>query len=223
MASASAFLGPDMQLNPAAFDSFLFGIGQKLEWRRSYACACVNPTSGSPDAKHQLCMGKGRLWDDALPTVAGVASQKVMAEWMQSGMYESGDMILSVPQNSSMYAAGQFDRIVMKNGTDVFSMPLTRGSPGERLLFQVESVQRCFWLHPTTREVIEGGLPVISSTGVPSWPDGGAPPDGYVYSLTGNKFTEYFIFQQLMSDRGEHQGARLPKRVVARVWDLFGR
>jgi hypothetical protein len=212
-----------MQLNPAAFDSFLRGIGQKLEWRRSYACACVSPASGAPDPKHALCAGKGRIWEAAVPTVAGVASQSVTAEWMQSGQYETGDMVLSIPQASAMYNAGQFDRILMKNSTDTFSMPMTHGAPTERLLFSVQNIQRVFWLHPTTRLIVEGGIPVVSATGTLTWPNGGEPPPGFVYSLTGNKYDEYFIFGAYLSDRGEHQGARLPKKVVARKWDLFGR
>ena len=212
-----------MRLNPAAFDSHLNSIGQSLEWRRSYSCACINPSSGLPDPKHQLCMGKGRIWDPQVPTVAGVASQKVQAEWMQGGMYETGDMVLSIPQNSAMYEAGQFDRVVMKNGTDVFSMSLTRGSANERLLFQVVDIDRVFWLDSQTRGIVEGKPPVVSDNGVLSWPDGGSPPDAFVYSMTGRKFTEYFVYQNYLSDRGMHQGARLPKRVVLRKWDLFGR
>jgi hypothetical protein len=212
-----------MRLNPAAFDAHLNNIGQSLEWRRSYSCACISPSSGLADPKHQLCMGKGRIWDASLPTVAGVASQKVQAEWMQGGMYESGDMVLSIPQTSVMYDAGQFDRVLMKNSTDVFSISLTRGASNERLLFNVVDVQRVFWLHPQTREIVDGVAPVVSSTGVLTWPGNDGPPDGFVYSMTGRKFTEYFVYQQYLSDRGEHQGARLPKRLILRKWDLFGR
>jgi hypothetical protein len=56
-----------------------------------------------------------------------------------------------------------------------------------------------------------------------SWPNGGGPPIGVTYSLTGTKFDEYFIFLNLPSDRNEHEGARLPKKVTLRKWDLFGR
>lgn len=215
-----------MRLNPVAFDSFLGrgGVGQNMEWRRSFACACVSPSSGAPDPKHALCSGKGRIWIDAVATVVGVASQTVTAEWMASGMYETGDMVLSIPQQSAMYNAGQFDRVLMKNSTDVFSMPMTRGAANERLLFAVKDIERVFWLHPTTRLIVEGGIPLVSDTGTLTWPGGiGEPPPGQVYSLTGNKYDEYFIYGGYLSDRAEHQGARLPKKVVARKWDLFGR
>lgn len=213
-----------MQFNPAAFDSFLAGVGQSVLWRRSYACACVSPSSGQPDPKHALCGGKGRLWDPPVATVTGIARQQVVAEWIQTGQYETGDMVLSIPQNSPLWDAGQFDRVTMLNSTDVFSLPMQRGAPSERLLFPVQSVTRCFWLHPTTRVVVEGSVPVIDANGVPTWPSGvGEPPPASTYSLSGTKFDEYFIFGAFPSDRNQHQGMRLPKRVIARKWDLFGR
>lgn len=213
-----------MQFNSAAFDSFLGGIGQRITWRRAYACACVNPDSGAPDHKHQLCMGKGRIWDPAIETVVGVASQQVTAQWAKLGQYETGDAVLSVPQNSPAWNAGQYDRIMMLNSTDPFSLALRRGAPSERIMFKVATVERCFWLDPTTRLIVEGPLPVVDANGNPSWPGGlGEPPAGTSYSLTGSKFDEYFIYGPYPGDRNQHSGMRLPKRVVARKWDLFGR
>lgn len=213
-----------MRFNAGQFDSFLNNIGQEVKWRRSYSCACANIDSGAPDPKHALCNGKGRLWLDPVLTVTGVASQNATQEWAKSGNYETGDMVMSVPQNSPMWdAIGQFDRILMLNSNDVFSQPLRRGAPSERLIFTVQSVSRCFWLDPIARTVVEGGIPVIDDNGNPSWPDGGQPPDGYTYSLTGQKYDEYFIYMKYPSDRNEHAGMRLPKRIVARKWDLFGR
>lgn len=214
-----------MKFNPARFDSFLTGIGQEVKWRRSYACACVSLDSGAPDPKHSLCQGKGRVWDAPIKTVTGIASQNVQLEWQNSGLYESGDMVLSIPQSSPLWDAGQYDRILLLNSTDVFSQPFTRGAPNERLLFTPARFTRCFWLHPQNQnQIVEGGLPVVDGSGHLSWPGGvGEPPPGTKYSLTGEKFDEYFVFLSLPSDRNEHSGMRLPKRVTARKWDLFGR
>lgn len=214
-----------MQFNPAAFDTFLAGIGQQVEWRQAFTCACVNPSSGSPDPKHQLCSGKGRLWQPPVLTVTGIARQETLAEWKTSGLYENGDMVLSIPQASPLWNAGQFDRILMLNSTDVFSQPMTRGAPNERLLFRVQAFMRCFWLNPANRnEIVDGSLPVVDANGNLSWPGGvGAPPMGTVYSLTGTKYDEYFVFSSWPSDRNQHQGVRLPKRVVVRKWDLLAR
>lgn len=212
-----------MRFNSSAFDRFLVDIGQDVQWRRSFSCACVNLASGQPDPKHALCSGKGRIWEPPITTVTGVASQKVQMQWAQMGQWEQGDMVLSIPQVSPLWNAGQYDRVTSMNSTDVFSQPLVRGAPTERLIFAVASVTRCFWLHPQTRVIVEGGLPVVSATGTLSWPNGGEPPPGMTYSLTGTKHAEYFIWGEMTSDRNQHSGMALPRRVVARKWDLFGR
>jgi hypothetical protein len=213
-----------MRFKAAAFDRHLENIGQQLQWRRSFACACVNPQSGAPDPKHALCSGKGRIWDAPVSTVAGVASQKVQMQWAQMGLWEAGDMVLSIPQSSPMWDAGPYDRVTSINASDVFSQPLVRGHPAERLNFKVASVTRCFWLHPITRAVVDGGIPVIGVDGRPSWPGGvSEPPPGASYSLTGTKHPEYFVWGDFPSDRNQHSGMRLPKRVVVRNFDLFSR
>ena len=212
-----------MRFNPKRFDRHLKNIGQQVAWRRAFACACVNPASGAPDPKHTLCGGKGRFWADPVDTVVGIAKQVVTPEMAALGIWDSGDMVMTVPQESPMWAeAGKFDRVVLRNSTDVFSQPLTRGGVNEKLIFPVASVSRCFWLHPTTRMPVDGALPVIVN-GVPTWPNGGEPPPGVTYSLTGQKFDEYFILDSLPSDRNEHSGMQLPKRISLRKFDLFGR
>ena len=110
------------------------------------------------------------------------------------------------------------------NSTDVFSQPFTHGSPTEKIIFFVASVERCFWLDPATRQIVEGGIPVVAPDGTLSWPGGvGEPPPATTYSLTGTRYDEYYVLDQLPSDRNEHSGMTLPKRVVMRKFDLFGR
>lgn len=213
-----------MRFKQGQFDRHLVNIGQQIVWRRAYACSCVNPASGNPDPKHAVCAGKGRIWADGVQSVVGIVRQETVAEWVQSGLYESGDMVLSIPQNSPMWdGSGQFDRVLMLNSDDVFSMPLMRGGPVERLLFQPVRIDRVFWFSPSDRNtLVEGPHPVVDAAGNLSWPNGG-PPLGVSYSITGLKHTEYFIFGKFPSDRNQHAGMRLPKRVIARKWDLFGR
>lgn len=214
-----------MRLDPGAFNRFLSHIGQEVAWRRSYSCACLNHASGQPDPKHALCGGKGRIWDAPVKTVVGVASQATLAQWAKFGQWESGDAIVSVPESSPLYDAAQFDRVVMLNSTDTFSQPLTRGAPSEVLKFAIAKLNRVFWLNPLDRnQIVEGAIPVVDSNGDLSWAGGiGEPPAGATYSITGDKYTEYFVFNNLSSDRGEHSGARLPKKIVLRRFDLFSR
>lgn len=212
-----------MRFNPGAFDDFLTGIGQRVLWRRSYACVCVNPASGQPDPKHALCGGKGRIWDDPVETVTGIASQKVQIQWAQLGMWEAGDMVLSIPQISPLWDAGQFDRVTALDSTDAFSQPLVRGTASERLIFPVASTTRCFWQDKATGRIVDGGLPQVGADGRLSWPSGGEPLPGTTYSLSGTKFSEYYVWGELPSDRNQHSGMRLPRRVVVRKFDLFSR
>lgn len=214
-----------MRLSPGRFNKWIANIGQRCTWRRSYACACVNPASGAPDPKHVLCAGKGRIWNDPIETVCGVSKQDVTPELIAAGLFDSGDLQLTIPSSSPMWAgAGRFDRVVLLNSTDVFSQPFTRGAPNEKIIFTWEKIDRCFWLHPVSRTVVEGGIPVVAANGTLSWPGGvGEPPPGVTYSLTGTRFDEYYCLDNLPSDRNEHSGATLPKRVVMRKFDLFGR
>lgn len=130
-------------------------------------------------------------------------------------------MVVSIPENSPMYEMGQFDRVINRNSTDHFSLPLVRGDESERLHFPVEKIDRVFWLD-AGGAIVDGGIPTVGPDGTLTWASG-APPLGATYSVSGKKFNEFFCWGPYPSNRNEHQGARLPKRVVLRKFDLFGR
>lgn len=211
-----------MKFSRVAFNRHLNNMGQKVLWRQSFACSCMDPTNGAPDPKCKLCVGKGRIWEPPVETVTGIASQKTVVQWANLGLYEAGDMVLSIPENSPLWDAGQFDRVTMLNGTDVFSMALIHGAPSERLSFVPQAITRVFWKHPQTGAMVKGGIPTVGASGRLTWTTG-EPPAGVGYSISGTRNSEYFMLGELPSNRNEHQGMRLPKRVVLRKWDLFGR
>lgn len=211
-----------MRLNPAAFNAHLANMGQQVTWRKSHQCPCISPTSGASRPGCPVCGGRGRFWDAPVAGVIGVASQGTLKKWAAMGRYEAGDAVVAVPENSPAYDAGQYDRIAMLNSTDRFSMPLIRGAPTERLFFQVQSIDRVFWLTNGGAPLIDGGIPEVDAHGALSW-GANAPPEGTTYTIEGSKFSEYFVFDSMPSDRNEHSGARLPRRIVLRNFDLFGR
>ncbi len=213
-----------MRFNPVHFDRFLSGnIGQEVIWRQSFSCACLNPDTGSPNPKHALCGGKGRLWAEGKKTTIGIAKQDVDDKLVELGHFEAGDMIAVIPANSPAWAAGEWDRIQMLNGTDVFSQPMKRGSPTEKFIVKVKSVSRVFWLD-NAGQIVEGGIPVVAADGTLSWPGGvGEPPPGAQYSISGEKYTEYYIYGHFPSDRNQHKGMKLPKRCILRKFDVFNR
>lgn len=212
-----------MRFNQNRFNRHIANIGQQIKWRPAFACSCVNPTSGAPDPKCTLCRKKGRIWGAAQDTVCGLTKQDTQAEWANSGMYEAGDLVVTIPENSPMWDSGQFDRVTMLNATDRFSQPLTRGSATDDLsLFAVKSIDRVFWKHPQTQALIEGGIPTVAPDGTLTWADR-EPPMGTSYSITGWKYSEYFYWGDFPSSRNMHSGMRLPKRVVLRRWALLDR
>lgn len=210
-----------MRFNSAAFNNHLANIGQKCIWQRSYTCPCINPNSGSPSPSCPRCGGRGKFWIEGVPTVVGIASQKVQQNWAKLGLWESGDSVVSVPEDSPMYEIGQGDRVLMMNGTDRFSVPLIRGAPNEFMRLPVEKIERVFWFDTNSREV-EGSIPTIGANGALIF-GANAPPLGKTYTLTGTRYAEYYCYQNFPSDRNQHQGMRLPKLVVMRHFDLFGR
>jgi hypothetical protein len=210
-----------VQLNPAAFDAWMANIGQSFTWFKAYACPCINPTSGAANPKCQVCFGRGRFWPAGVPAIAGVGSQKVQQAWQQFGLFQTGDTVLTVPQNSPLYDAGQFDRIMALNASEQFSLNLLAGT-NDRLFMAVIAVSRVFWLNAGLTAVIEGAIPTVTA-GALTWPNGGGPPEGTTYSVSGTQTQEFFVFMDYPANRNEHQGLRLPKRIVARRFDLFGR
>lgn len=214
-----------MQFSRQAFNTHIGNMGQDVLWMRSWACPCLNPASGSPKPSCPICVGRGRLWDAPVEMVMGIASQKTQIKWAQMGMWEHGDMVVVIPENCPAWdEGGQFDRIVTKNGKDGFSNVLVRGSQTERIRMPINSITRCFWIDPANpARIIEGGIPAWDESGRLSWPDGGEPPLGQQYSISGDRFSEYFMLDGFPDDRNQHRGMRLPKRVVLRKWDLYGR
>lgn len=212
-----------MRLNPAAFDAFLAGnIGQGFLWRKAFRCPCFNPNSGAAKPNCPQCSGKGVLWNAGVTAAAGAAGQQVQRQWAQFGQWQNGDLVVTVPESSPMYEAGEFDRATMQNATEYFSLQLTSGAPNERVHLPVQRFTRVFWLDANSN-IVEGAVfPTVGANGVLTWPSGG-PPAGTQYSLTGTAFVEYFVWGNYPQNRNEHFGARLPKRIVLRRFDLFGR
>lgn len=209
-----------MRFSTALFNAHLDDMGQNFLWRKASMCPCINPQSGAAKHNCPLCSGKGRSWSPPVQAKAGMASQRVLRAWAQFGQWESGDTVLSVPENSPLYDAGQFDRVTMLNATDRFNVVLTRGS-NDKLHFPVRAIDRVYWIGASDT-VVEGGIPLINSAGNFDWPDN-APPTGTQYSVSGERFAEYFMWDDMPGDRNHHYGERLPRKLVLRKFDLFGR
>jgi hypothetical protein len=209
-----------MEFSVEWFNDHLATMGQDFLWRKASMCPCVNPHSGAAKPNCPICNGKGRRWTIPLSVKAGLASEKILRQWAQFGRFEAGDAVLSVPENSPLYEAGQFDRVIMLNATDQFSLVLVRGQ-NDRISFPVQNIDQVYWI-VSGNTIVEGDIPIVDSNGQLSWASG-SPSAGIQYSISGTRYSEHFVWDELPSDRKHHYGARLPRKLVVRRFDLFGR
>lgn len=210
-----------MRLSPTRFNRFIAHIGQTMRWRRAFACPCTNAYSGAARADCPVCSGKGRTWAGPLSGRAGVSGLQIQQHWAKFGTPELGDVVITVPSDSALYAMGQFDRVTFSDSSQPFSITLTRGD-GDVIDREVAGIDRVFWLAPDGESIVEGGIPTVAADGSLSWEEG-EPPMGVEFSITGRRRPEYFVFDNFPQDRAHHHGASLPRRVVLRVFDLYGR
>ena len=211
-----------MQLSPANFNRHLNSIGQQFIWRKAYGCPCVDPNTGGALPSCQHCFGKGRIWDaDVTPGVAGIVGRNNFKKYADFGVFDPSDTMLSIPSDSPLYSIGQFDRVSAVNRTEPFDINLIYGV-NDKIQYTVVSIDRISWIGANGALVI-GQIPTISDNGVIQWDSANTPPEMASYSVSGRWHPEYFVYIDLPFDRPFHHGAALPRRVVLRRFDLFGR
>ena len=92
-------------LSAVRFNRMINQMGQSVGWRRAYDCPCRDGYSGAARPGCPQCDGKGVIWGSEVLGTAAVAGQKVQQSWAKLGMYEAGDMVLTLPSES--YLADQ--------------------------------------------------------------------------------------------------------------------
>lgn len=211
-----------IRLNPRAFNSFLNRIGQRFAYRTSAACPCIDRSTGAPRHDCAQCDGIGWTWGDPVTGISGIAGQKIQRQWADFGIWEPGDVVLSIPSDSPMYAMGAYDRVIMLDSTEAFRITRRRGVDDIRP-FPVASIDRVFWLD-ANENAVEAIPPTVSlSYELNFGASSTSLLNGQQYSMSGRKHPEFFLFQDLAQDRSHHLGKDLPRRVVLRRFDLFGR
>ncbi|MBT3196983.1 MAG: hypothetical protein HN842_05230 [Gammaproteobacteria bacterium] len=208
-----------MRFSPRKFNNMINNVAQNVSWRKAYACPCVNPQSSAADPECRHCGGKGNIWDDAVDGTAALTERDTLRQWKEFGQMDAGDLVLVLASDSALYEIGRSDRVVMQDRTEPFSINLLSGRR-DQLRLPVVSIDRLFWLLPNG-DISDGEIPKILDNGIieHEFP----PPIGTTYSVTGRQHPEYFVWMSLPTDRPHHKGSRLPRRVVLRKWDLYGR
>jgi hypothetical protein len=208
-----------MHLDPTAFNTLLADMGQQVQWRRAHACPCRDERSGAARPGCSVCYGLGHYWSDSVDCGLALTGQRVQAEWAKLGLYESGDVVVSLPSDSPAYALGPFDRVTFTQSSVPDSVVLR---DGDRVREPVVAVDKATYFNGDTLTEITPP-PSIAASGLPVYTGGTAPPDGAQVALTLRRHPEYFALQEFPQDRAHHGGKPLPRRVVLRKFDLFGR
>lgn len=208
-----------MRLSPARHNRFLAKMGQAATWRVAHDCPCRTEHSGAAAYDCPACGGIGHLWDAAVATQVALTGLKQQRMWADFGAWISGDVVLSLASDQPIYAAGEFDRIVLTDSTQPFSTTRTHGL-ADTLDKSVSAISRVFWLDNAA--TVEGKAPAVAADGGLSWVSG-EPPAGAQYTITGREHPQYFVYTDLPRDRAHHGGLSLPRLVVARSFNVFGR
>lgn len=209
--------------NLSRLNTMLHQMGQTVQWLPANACPCRAAHSGAADPSCPVCLGKGWVWDGVITTSVGLTGQQIQRRWAEMGMYEAGDVVVSIPGDATIQAIGEFDRVQFVQSSEPFSMVIhpDRVLP---LPFTLIALDRATVIR-------DGGLVDLPLPGVdataesPFWwagsDDDNRPAAGESWTLTGRRIPEYFVYGNFPQDRAHEQGRALPRRVVLRKFDLF--
>lgn len=209
-----------MELLASDFNELLAGIGQRCEWRRSFACPCGSNASGSGAADKTCphCTGFGHLWEDPIESVVGKTGSDVRKKWAQFGQYDDGDTVVTIGSDQAAYGIAAFDRVLMLDQTEPFSMKLVPGV-NTRITFPILSVEKVLVIG-ADGSLKSLGLPDVNQLGQLVWPTGKPLT---AYSITGRRPVEFYAWTNQPFDRPHELGEPLPRRIVLRRFDLYGR
>ncbi len=206
-----------MKFSPTKFNRLINNLGQTVEWRKADKCPCRSE-DGVPVTNCAHCRGSGYIWASPVTCVLAQSGQKVQRVWANFGLWEDGDTVVTLPSDSAAYAMGEFDRVKMMNSTIPFSITMDHAAI-DYIPFSVAYIDRTFWINDQDN-IVEGTIPTISAN-ILTWVS--APPIGEQITISGRKHPEYFSVGEFPQDRAHHGGLTLPRRVVLRSFDLYGK
>lgn len=232
---------PSLQLHGDKFEIMIYRRGRSVRWQEAVICSCWDNQSGNPAFDCKACRGIGYTYSDPYDGIALVMSVTSEKEYQESGTFEAGDAVMTVPKRypvilpdgsrdetsftpNPMFDIGMYDLVTLLDDDYKTSEVLTkgierRGIPPDTLLNQsvtnVKAVRKVDSLTGTNISYTEGSDFEVQQNKI-VW-IGNQPADGDNYSVVYFHRPVYRVFATLPKPR--HQDKQdLPRYVALRYY-----
>jgi len=211
-----------MRLNPTAFNTFINKIGQDVLWRKSLRCPCRNKRSGSPNPDCLVCYGLGYTYESPVSGIIGTSGMSIQRAWSSMGLYESGDQVITIGNDSPLYGVSNGDRVLLINSSIPFEVNLDHTGT-EIFPYSFESIQsiaKVFWISGSSYAY--STIAINSTTNRVEW-TANEPSINTQYTVLGRRNPEYYAYMDYPVDRSHFHGLPLPRRIVLRNYEVARR
>lgn len=230
---------PQVKLHVDKYENMIFRRGRPVRWQEAIICSCWNTQTGQPLFSCEACHGTGYMYGPPYDGIALVMSITAEKEFLESGVFEAGDAVMTVPKrypvqlpnglfdntrftDNPMYEIGMYDLVTLLDDEVKSSEVLTRGTsfhgkPADTLANpEITRIKRIQQVDSVTGEVTiytEGQDFQLNNNQI-EW-IGNQPAMGTNYSVTYLHRPVYSVFTTLPKPR--HQdGQDLPRYVALR-------
>ena len=208
-----------MGFNVNQLDQMLNNLGQDATWELAEVCPCKSTRTGGANVTCQVCNGNGLVWNVAIQCRVALEAMSSQREFAMLGMWEKGDIMISLPTDSAAYGAGEWDRFTLLNSTLRIDQVLMKGTNDTLKYSAIVSIESLWAIVAGMRTDFTQGIHFTLNGNVITWL--GTPiPIGTQYSVLYVTHPQYFCYRDLVMDR-QHGSQNLPRKVHARLMELF--
>jgi hypothetical protein len=234
---------PTLQIHGDKFEIMIFRRGRLVRWQEATICSCWDNQSGNPSFSCKACRGVGYTYGtapyDGQALVTSITSDK---EYQDSGAFQAGDAIMTVPRRypvklsngnidntlftaNPMFDIGMYDLVTLLDDEYKTSEVLTkgverRGVAADTLLnatiTRIKQVRKVVSTTGVVTTYLQG-TDFLLNGNVIQWIGTNKPNVGENYSVVYFHRPIYRVFTTLPKPR--HQdGQDLPRYVALRYY-----
>lgn len=214
-----------MSFDVTQLNRSLNDLSQAATWETASTCPCRSRRTGGADTACPVCHGNGITWDAGVICRVALQGMKSVKEFAMLGMWEKGDIMVSLPSDSAAYECGEHDRFTLTDSRLRISQVIARGPVTDALKYtSVLSIDTIWAIAGGVRVEFVRGVDYTLVGNVITWlaPAAASLPVGGQYSVVYVAHPQYYVYRDLVSDR-PHGNRDLPRKVHLRLMELFSR